>query len=342
MQKILPMKKIIALGITALISTLVYKTSSASSSVSTENNLNRIFELVSKEFFSKKSLCNESPKHLPEEPVEVMFKKAQELSAKNNHCKAADIYYEIRRHYPIKPHYMEATKQLLSSYFAAGDYGLLINTANFLIEGNLNETKHGGELKGTALEEEARFLIIRSVYVQMKEAGSKGNQEWTEYALGIKGNLEDKYMQNLGFDNFIDKYPKSNLTQIVSQWRADASNQLAYHYLNVGHLYFKRGDYVAALGRYDLINRWGISVEAFGESMYHSISALNELSYEILDPKLMNERSIKELARLKDTQQIDRNLLSQRTRLKALELSEILEKSLPNSSWTLRAKSILK
>ncbi|MBK9293215.1 MAG: outer membrane protein assembly factor BamD [Oligoflexia bacterium] len=336
------MKNIIILVAFIFTSAFIYKPPAAlaSTPASAENNLNTIYEMISKEYFSNKSLCNESPKLLPEQAAEVMFNKAHELAVQQKYCQAADIYYAIRIHYPIKPYYMQATMKMLEAYFTAGDYVLVMNTANYLLEGNLNEKKHAGEVRGTLIEEDVHFLIVRSVYNKMKQVTYKANQEWTEYALGIKGDQTDKYISNLSIESFIQKFPDSNNSVLAKKWLQEARNQLAKHNVYIGHTYFERRNYVAALSRYNIVNQWGVSVEPFGESMYYSISALHELSYEILDPKLMNDRAIRELAHLKENETIDRKSLSEKTIKKANDLAVLLQKALPESSWAIRSKSI--
>lgn len=281
-------------------------------------------------FLVADGLCPVIPEDVKEDSAENLLAKGDELMQRKRHCKAAQYYYKTLMRWPVIPYYKTAWIKLIKSYVAAEDYILAINEANDLLS----------QMPGIEEFEEIHYLIMKSVYLKMKEADVDTYQEWTYYALGISSdqNKSNPYFQNIMFSSFLEKYPNSDRAAEINQWKIDARNQLNYYHLRIGQQYYHDHQFKAALMRYSFVLKYGITVAPFAETMYECVRTSYDFAKNILIPRNIPDERLAELMQLPEGSPVNRAKVSEATRNQALNFLAQMEKNLPDNEWTLLAR----
>lgn len=303
-------------------------------SLSSAAKAESIFSRIVKDFVGPE-LCPVEIKHLPDMKVEVLYNRGVELRKKGKFCDAAQYFSEARFQYPDNSeYYKKSWLQLIETYMDQKDFVLGINEANLFLD----------QRKGAAETEYVHYLIVKAVYTQMKDAGSKLSQEWTQYALDINPmqSQSNPFLRNLSFQSFIKSYPDSQRTAEVQGWLVQARNQYCASFIEIGRYYHSRGEYVAAIMRYSVILQWGAQISHFPEAMYEMIRSQKALAKAILNPKQISDKRLREIMRVKDDEAIDRQILSDETMNEAKKLLDLMQQNLADNAWTKSATELLK
>lgn len=280
--------------------------------VHAESNVSETVKKWAKEsgfldFLFDKGGCPELFAHLPEQSAEQLMSQAYQLRAKRKDCEAARYFHEVRRQWPVRPYYKNAWKELIMSYVLADDYVGAINEGNMFMD----------QMRGTPEVEEVHLVLINAVNMMMMKAGTERSQEWTEYSLGIskKQNDDNPYLKNLSFKSFLDKYPDSPNVSTVKGMMTLARNNHAEYHLKIGNYYANRvmpgasfPNYPGAIGRYDVVLKWGPIVSSYSQALYMTVESLYKMA-QIIESNSISEEKLKEwliIDSFRDKKPVDR------------------------------------
>jgi outer membrane protein assembly factor BamD len=167
-----------------------------------------------------------------EEPVDDLYNRAMDLLQQGSDRQAARAFEEVERQHPYSEWATRA--QLMSAYafYEANDYDEAVAAARRFID------LHPGN-KDVAY---AYYLIGQSHYEQISDVGR--DQKMTELSLEA-------------FDELIRRFPDSRYAR-DAEIKADlARDHLAGKEMEIGRYYLRRGEYVAAVNRFNnVINRY--------------------------------------------------------------------------------------
>ncbi len=161
-----------------------------------------------------------------EEPVDDLYNRAMDLLQDGNDRQAARAFEEVERQHPYSEWATRA--QLMSAYafYEANDYDEAVAAARRFID------LHPGN-QDVAY---AYYLIGQSHYEQISDVGR--DQKMTELALEA-------------FDELIRRFPDSAYAR-DAEIKADlARDHLAGKEMEIGRYYLRRGEYVAAINRFN-------------------------------------------------------------------------------------------
>jgi outer membrane protein assembly factor BamD len=161
-----------------------------------------------------------------EEPVDDLYNRAMDLLQNGDDRQAARAFEEVERQHPYSEWATRA--QLMSAYafYEANDYDEAVAAARRFID------LHPGN-KDVAY---AYYLIGQSHYEQISDVGR--DQKMTELALEA-------------FDELIRRFPDSRYAR-DAEIKADlARDHLAGKEMEIGRYYLRRGEYVAAINRFN-------------------------------------------------------------------------------------------
>jgi len=173
-------------------------------------------------------LFSESKPPIETQSAEAIFADAQKELAKKNHRKAAKTFDEIERLYP----YSDLSKKamLLSAYssYEAADYDSAITSAQ----------RYVGFFPSDDQTDYARYLVAQSYYEQIVDVGR--DQGVTKEALTALREL-------------IARHPDSDYVDDARLKLDTALDQLSGKEMAIGRYYLKRGDYLAAINRFQTV-----------------------------------------------------------------------------------------
>jgi outer membrane protein assembly factor BamD len=167
-----------------------------------------------------------------EQPVEDLYNQAMDLLQAGEDRQAAQAFEEVERQHPYSEWTTRA--QLMSAYafYEANSYDEAVAAARRFID------LHPGN-KDVAY---AYYLIGVSDYEQISDVGR--DQKMTELALEA-------------FDELIRRFPDSRYARDAEIKVDLARDHLAGKEMEIGRYYLRRGDYVAAINRFDnVVNRY--------------------------------------------------------------------------------------
>jgi outer membrane protein assembly factor BamD len=185
-----------------------------------------------------------------EEPVDDLYNRAMDFLQQGNDRDAARAFEEVERQHPYSEWATRA--QLMSAYafYEANDYDEAVAAAQRFID------LHPGN-QDVAY---AYYLIGVSHYEQISDVGR--DQKMTEQALDA-------------FDELIRRFPNSRYAR-DAEVKADlARDHLAGKEMEIGRYYLRRGEYVAAINRFNnVIDRY--------QTTTHVAEALHRLTESYL------------------------------------------------------------
>ena len=185
-----------------------------------------------------------------EEPVDDLYNRAMDLLQQGEDRQAAQAFEEVERQHPYSEWATRA--QLMSAYafYEANDYDEAVAAAQRFID------LHPGN-QDVAY---AYYLIGVSHYEQISDVGR--DQKMTELALEA-------------FDELIRRFPDSRYAR-DAEIKADlARDHLAGKEMEIGRYYLRRGEYVAAINRFNnVIDRY--------QTTTHVAEALHRLTESYL------------------------------------------------------------
>jgi outer membrane protein assembly factor BamD len=161
-----------------------------------------------------------------EEPVDELYNRAMDFLQTGEDRQAARAFEEVERQHPYSEWATRA--QLMSAYafYEANDYDEAVAAAQRFID------LHPGN-KDVAY---AYYLIGVAHYEQISDVGR--DQKMTELALDA-------------FDELIRRFPESEYAR-DAEIKADlARDHLAGKEMEIGRYYLRRGEYVAAINRFN-------------------------------------------------------------------------------------------
>lgn len=174
------------------------------------------------------TLFGESEAPIETQSAETIFEKAQAQLAEGNPRRAAKMFDEIERLYP----YSDLAKRamLLSAFssYEAADYDDAVTSAE----------RYVGFYPSDDQTDYARYIVAQSYYEQIVDVGR--DQGITEEAL--------KSLREL-----IARHPRSEYVDDARLKLDTAMDQLAGKEMTIGRYYLKRGDYLAAINRFQSV-----------------------------------------------------------------------------------------
>jgi len=180
--------------------------------------------------------------------AEDIFENAQKELANDNPRRAAKTFDEIERLYP----YSDLAKRamLLSAFasYEAADYDNAITAAE----------RYVGFYPSDDRTDYARYIVAQSYYEQIVDVGR--DQGVTEEAL--------KSLREL-----IARHPKSEYVEDARLKLDTALDQLAGKEMTVGRYYLKRGNYLAAINRFQRVVKEYDTTSHVQESLHRLVEA---------------------------------------------------------------------
>jgi outer membrane protein assembly factor BamD len=167
-----------------------------------------------------------------EQPVDELYNHAMDLLQDGQNRPAARAFEEVERQHPYSEWATRAQLMAAYAFYEASSYDEAVSAARRFID------LHPGN-KDVAY---AYYLIGISHYEQISDVGR--DQKMTELALEA-------------FDELIRRFPQSRYAR-DAEIKADlARDHLAGKEMEIGRYYLRRGEYVAAINRFDnVINRY--------------------------------------------------------------------------------------
>lgn len=197
---------------------------------------------------STPTLFGETKPPIETRSAEDIFADAQKELADDNPRRAAKMFDEIERLYP----YSDLAKKamLLSAYgsYEAGRYDDAITAAQ----------RYVGFYPSDERTDYARYLVAQSYYEQIVDVGR--DQGVTEEALTSLREL-------------IARHPKSEYTGDARLKLDTALDQLAGKEMTIGRYYLKRGDYLAAINRFQTVVKQYDTTTHVQEALHRLVEA---------------------------------------------------------------------
>jgi len=194
------------------------------------------------------TLFGETKTPIEAQSAEDIFANAQKELANNNPRRAAKTFDEIERLYP----YSDLAKRamLLSAFssYEATDYDNAITSAE----------RYVGFYPSDDRTDYARYIVAQSYYKQIVDVGR--DQGVTEEAL--------KSLREL-----IARHPKSEYVEDARLKLDTALDQLAGKEMSVGRYYLKRGNYLAAINRFQRVVKEYDTTTHVQESLHRLVEA---------------------------------------------------------------------
>jgi outer membrane protein assembly factor BamD len=194
------------------------------------------------------SLFGESKPPIEARSPEDIFADAQSQLAEENHRRAAKMFDEIERLYP----YSDLAKKamLLSAYssYEGADYDSAITSAQRYI----------GFYPSDDRTDYARYLVAQSYYEQIVDVGR--DQGVTKEALSSLREL-------------IARHPESDYVDDARLKLDTALDQLSGKEMTIGRYYLKRGDYLAAINRFQTVVKQYDTTTHVQEALHRLVEA---------------------------------------------------------------------
>ncbi len=194
------------------------------------------------------TLLGESKPPIETQSAEEIFDTAQEELAQGNPRRAAKMFDEIERLYP----YSDLAKRamLLSAFssYEASDYDDAVTSAE----------RYVGFYPSDDRTDYARYIVAQSYYEQIVDVGR--DQGVTEEAL--------KALREL-----IARHPRSEYVDDARLKLDTALDQLAGKEMTIGRYYLKRGDYLAAINRFQGVVKEYDTTSHVQESLHRLVEA---------------------------------------------------------------------
>jgi len=161
-----------------------------------------------------------------EQPVDELYNRAMDLLEQGDDRAAARAFEEVERQHPYSEWATRAQLMAAYAFYEANSYDEAVSAARRFID------LHPGN-KDVAY---AYYLIGISHYEQISDVGR--DQKMTELSLEA-------------FDELIRRFPRSRYAR-DAEIKADlARDHLAGKEMEIGRYYLRRGEYVAAINRFD-------------------------------------------------------------------------------------------
>ena len=194
------------------------------------------------------SVFSESKPPIETQTPEQIFADAQKELAKKNHRRAAKMFDEIERLYP----YSDLTKKalLLSAFssYEAAEYDSAITSAQ----------RYLGFFPSDEQTDYARYLVAQSYYEQIVDVGR--DQGVTKEALAALREL-------------IARHPDSEYVDDARLKLDTALDQLSGKEMTIGRYYLKRGDYLAAINRFQTVVKQYDTTTHVQEALHRLVEA---------------------------------------------------------------------
>jgi len=193
-------------------------------------------------------IFGESKPPIETRSAEDIFADAQKDLADGNQKQAARMFDELERLYPYSD--LAKRSMLLSAYssYEAGEYESAITAAQ----------RYVGFYPSDDRTDYARYLVAQSYYEQIVDVGR--DQGITEEAL--------KALREL-----IARHPKSEYTDDARLKLDTALDQLAGKEMTIGRYYLKRGDYLAAINRFQTVVKQYDTTTHVQEALHRLVEA---------------------------------------------------------------------
>lgn len=157
-----------------------------------------------------------------------LYRNGIEYYQGGKYKRAISQFTRLREVYPLSQYAILAEMGIADSHFSSGDY--------LMAEANYRE-----------------FMTMRPTnenipYVMYQIAMCNYNQ-----MLGVDRDQMRTRMAKADFESLIARFPSSRFSFMAEQKLRDCKKRLGEHEFYVGHFYFKRGEYEAALRRFETI-----------------------------------------------------------------------------------------
>jgi outer membrane protein assembly factor BamD len=161
-----------------------------------------------------------------EQPVDEIYNHAMDLLEEGDNRAAARAFEEVERQHPYSEWATRAQLMAAYAFYEANSYDEAVSAARRFID------LHPGNTDVAY----AYYLIGISHYEQISDVGR--DQKMTELSLEA-------------FDELIRRFPRSRYAR-DAEIKADlARDHLAGKEMEIGRYYLRRGEYVAAINRFD-------------------------------------------------------------------------------------------
>ncbi len=191
--------------------------------------------------------CTPDEVSLEDLPAEEIYQQAEALFA-TNPVEAARLFEELERLHPYSPLARTAILRSAEAYYEVGNYDEAIIAGNRFLE----------FFPGDERVPEARFLVARSHYDQIADV--KRDQSSAQKAL-----------QEL--ETLVQLHPDSEYAR-AARLMIDASvDQIAGKEMDVGRFYLNSGNYVAAIGRFQIVVERYDTTSHVAEALHRLVEA---------------------------------------------------------------------
>ncbi len=194
------------------------------------------------------TLFGESKPPIETQSPQDIFADAQKELAKKNHRRAAKMFDELERLHP----YSDLSKKamLLSAYssYEAAEYDDAVTSAQ----------RYVGFFPSDDQTDYARYIVAQSYYEQIVDVGR--DQGITEDALSA-------------FRELVARHPDSDYVDDARLKMDTALDQLSGKEMTIGRYYLKRGDYLAAINRFQTVVKQYDTTSHVQEALHRLVEA---------------------------------------------------------------------
>ena len=171
-----------------------------------------------------------TPSHIGRGSPADLYRSGIELYQDKKYKRAIENFTRLREEYPLSQYTVLAEMGIADSYYSSGDY--------LMAEAYYRE-----------------FIAMRptneNVPYAMYQIGMCNYNEM----LGVDRDQENTRAAKAAFESLIARFPSSRYAFMAEQKLRECKQRLGEHEFYVGRFYFRRGEYEAALRRFENIQQ---------------------------------------------------------------------------------------
>ncbi len=201
--------------------------------------------------------CAGTPEEPPyvERPAEVLYQQGMDLLAEEEFLDAARAFEEVERQHPFSELAVRAQVMAAYAYYEAAEYDAAIAAAERFIE------LHPGHPDVPY----ALYLIGLSYYEQIVDVGR--DQGMTEKALAA-------------LEELVRRFPDSSYARDARLKIDLVYDHLAGKEMEIGRFYLRRGEYLAAINRFQRVVEQYDTTSHVAEALYRLVESYLALGLE--------------------------------------------------------------
>jgi outer membrane protein assembly factor BamD len=179
-----------------------------------------LFSLIGCTWWGSKTPVRSTP--------ESLYRKGQEYYMSGKYKKSIESFQRLREEYPLSKYAISADMGIADSFFSMNDYMSA-------------ETYYNDFADFHPTNENLPYVMYQIGMCHYKQM------------LGIDRDQSETRLAKEAFEKLISRFPSSKFSFMAEKRLRDAKRKLGEHEFYVGQFYFKKGEYQAALRRFELV-----------------------------------------------------------------------------------------